>query len=271
MSVRDPHRFVNELDASTVGRLVDRLENRGRDVVFSRLLERYLARLGLGNERVLEVGCGTGVVTRAIAEFKGFAGEVIGIDHSPVFIETARGLAAGAGLTELTYRTGDAHALPFEDRSFDVAIAHTVISHVTDPDRMLAEMARVLRPGGTAVVFDGDYASLTYGHDDPAEGRKMDWALATTTFNNPLVLRTLPAALDRAGLELRETLAEVVVEVGKASYFRSFADTYGPMVASSGLVPRPEVEAWLEAQYGAMDEGRFFASCNYYTMLATAR
>lgn len=270
MSAKDPHRFVNDLDPSTVERLISRLENRGRDEVFSRLLDRYLDRLSLTDERVLEVGCGTGVVTRAIASDGNFKGEVIGIDQSPVFIKTADELAAHAALDRVTYQVADAHELPFEPGSFDVVIAHTVISHVTDPNRMLAEMARVLPPGGRAVLFDGDYASLTFGYDDAAQGRTMDWALACATFNNPLVIRSLPQALAGAHLTLCETLADAVAEVGSASYFRSFAETYAPLVARGGLASESEVQSWLDAQYRAMDEGRFFASCNYYTMIAVA-
>lgn len=267
MSARDPHRFINELDTSTVGRLIDRLESRGRDRIFTKLTEKYLEELSLQSERVLEVGCGTGVVTRAVTAVPGFHGEVVGLDQSSAFIETARDIAKAKGLDH-TYDIGDAHDMPYGDESFDVVLVHTVISHVTSPDRILNEIRRVLRKKGRAVFFDGDYASLTFGNPDLDQGRRMDWALACATFNNPVVMRTMPQALTKAQLTLASTAAHAVVEIGSASYFRSFADTYAPMVAESGLVPAETVDAWLADQHDAMDKHQFFASCNYFTVVA---
>ena len=57
---------------------------------------------------------------------------------------------------------GDARALDLPDGHFDVVVAHTLLSHVDEPVRVLEEARRVLRPGGTLVVFDGDYATLAW-------------------------------------------------------------------------------------------------------------
>jgi hypothetical protein len=59
-----------------------------------------------------------------------------------------------------------------------------------------------------------------------------------------------------------------VAEIGRASYFRSFAETYAPFVARAGLLPAGTAESWLAAQLLSMQEGTFFASCNYYTYIA---
>ena len=270
---RDPHRFSTELDEETLDRLVQRLESRGRDAVFTRLFQRYAERLDLPAEaRVLEIGCGTGVVSRALVQREGFTGSVTGVDQCPVFIDNARRFArADCPGASLSFLVGDVHSLEFPDRGYDAVIAHTLISHVTDPRQVVAEMHRVTRTGGTVAIFDGDYASLTYALADEAFGRRMDRALATATFNNRLVMRALPEMLPALGLEIREILAEVVAEVGTASYFKSFADTYAPLVAKAGLLSSEKVSWWLEEQRRAMAQGTFFASCNYYAYLARAR
>lgn len=68
MGARDPHRFVNELDDATIERLIARLESRAKDVVFSRLFDKYVTKLKLpASAHVLEIGCGTGAVLRALA------------------------------------------------------------------------------------------------------------------------------------------------------------------------------------------------------------
>ena len=270
MTAKDPHRFVNELDDEVIGRLVDRLESRGRDAVFTRLFEQYVTELALPSKaRVLEIGCGTGVVMRALAGREDFDGTIHGIDQSPMFIEAARERAKEVGYAEvISLEVGDAHQLSVESGSFDLVIAHTLISHVTSPREVLSEAARVLKIGGSLVVFDGDYASLTYDYPDEILARRMDDALAQATFNNPLIMRSLPRVLPGMGLKLQRSMANVVAEMGMASYFRSFAQTYVPFVKASKLVESKLVDRWLSAQLEAMSNGTFFASCNYYTYVA---
>lgn len=212
MTARDPHRFVTELDDATVDSLINRLESRGKDAVFTRLCDAYVARMQLPpSAQILEIGCGTGVVVRTLARRKGFSGRVTGIDQSPAFIETARRLAADEGLDQhVEFRVGDAHALEEEDGRYDAIIAHTVMSHVTDPLPVLKEAARLVRTGGRVAVFDGDYESLTYAYSDLAVGRAMDRALVEAAFNNPTVMRGMGQLLSDAGLELEETIADVV-------------------------------------------------------------
>ena len=87
---RDPHRFINDLDNGDVERLVDRLESRARDEVFMRPFNAYAARLALFDApMVLEVGCGTGAIARAIARRDGFEGSITGVDQSPALVDHA--------------------------------------------------------------------------------------------------------------------------------------------------------------------------------------
>ncbi len=269
-AARDPHRFINELEPVMIERLVERLESRGKDRVFTRLFENYSSRLELpANARVLEIGTGTGVVARALARKTGEDIHVTGIDQSPAFIEVALQRAERENLADrVTFEVGDAHALQFEPEHFDAVVAHTLISHVSDPAGVFEQVRQVLRPGGTLVVFDGDYASLTYAYSDTEAGRCMDWALARAAFNNPLIMRSLPRLLAAASLKLTETMVDVVSEIGQASYFRSMAETYAPLIAPAGLADEADVDAWLKAQIKAAEQGQFFASCNYYSAFA---
>ena len=93
--------------------------------------------------RVLEVGCGWGELAEWLARDTG--AEVVAIDTSPRMVELAveRGVDA---------RLADVQALPFEDGAFDVAVAAWMLYHVPDLDRGIAELARVLRPGGRLVA-----------------------------------------------------------------------------------------------------------------------
>ena len=60
----------------------------------------------------------------------------------------------------------------------------------------------------------------------------------------------------------------IVADIGTGSYYLNFAETYAPLVASLGLLPQEQVDAWLAEQRCAVAEGRFFASCNYYAYVA---
>lgn len=102
---------------------------------------------------VLDVGSGLGGPSRYLAATYGCT--VQGIDLSPAFVEAADYLAERAQLADkVSYRTGDALALPFSDASFDVAWTQHVAMNIADRDRLYAEIRRVLRPGGKLAAYD---------------------------------------------------------------------------------------------------------------------
>lgn len=273
MQARDPHRFVNDLDAAATERLISRLENRAKDKVFTRLFDNYVTALRLpASAQILEVGCGTGAMLRALVRRPDFAGRAVGIDQSPVFVDAAKRFAMAEGVSErVDFMVGDAHAIAFPDASFDAVIVNTVMSHVSEPGTVLAEVARVLRPGGKVAIFDGDYASLTYAHPDAELGQKMDRALANATFNNPRIMRDLARLLPAHGLSIVSAWGDAVTEIGRGSFFKTFAETYVSYVVDAGFLPAEEVRAWHDDQQHAMENGTFFAGCTYYTFIAERR
>jgi ubiquinone/menaquinone biosynthesis C-methylase UbiE len=270
VQARDAMQFINEQDAATLERFIERLEFRAKDPTFTAYREAYLELVDPPRTAaVLDLGCGTGVVTRAIAARDGFAGTVTGIDQSPEFIAAAERLAADDGLGDrVDFVVGDAHALDLPSASFDAAVAHTLVSHVRDPLAVLAEAARVVRPGGSVAIFDGDYASLTFGCDDPGLGDEMERAVQSMIMSSPRVMRELPRLLPKAGLRLTATQAHVYAEAGSSSFMLNLAETYGPLAASTGLVPAADVDAWLADQRRSAHDGTFFAACNYYAYVA---
>lgn len=123
----EKHRRPN--DAGGYHALVDDLEVE--------LCERY----GAGKD-VLECGCGTGLILERIARF---AKSAAGIDLSPGMLSVARSRG-------LDVQEGSVTELPFADASFDVACSFKVLAHVPDIGRALAEMVRVVRPGGVVLA-----------------------------------------------------------------------------------------------------------------------
>jgi ubiquinone/menaquinone biosynthesis C-methylase UbiE len=163
-------RDTGSADAATARELAARLERRARadDEVEAR--DAYLGLLGIADgQRVLDVGCGSGAVTRAIARRVGDRGVAVGLDPSPALLEVARELAREAGLGDrIELYEGSALRLPFPDRSFDAVLCATVLSHVPGGEAAIPELVRVLRPGGRLGVFDMDTDMTTFTHPDRA-------------------------------------------------------------------------------------------------------
>jgi ubiquinone/menaquinone biosynthesis C-methylase UbiE len=267
---RDVFRFINEIDPATLQAIGERLEFRGTDATFNEMRDAYFDDLPLASAgAVLDVGCGTGVEVRALLARPGFTGRVVAVDQSPALVETARRLAAAEGLGgRVDFTVGDAHRLELPEETFDVVIAHTLLSHVADPLRALGEMVRVTRPGGTVAVFDGDYASWTWSHPDPALAAAMNDGLLASVVANPRLMREMPRLLREVGLELVGVRARVYAEVGTGRFFPAAAETYGPLIARAGSLPAADVERWLTDLRRALDDRTFFAACNYYACVA---
>lgn len=119
-----------------------------RNVRFSdRFRDAYTELFRLkGEMRILEIGCGTGALCRALKRWYPSA-EVVGLDRDDAFIDYARRRGTGE-----TYLCGDAAALPFADGSFDVTISNTVSEHV-EPSAFFGEQMRVLREGGVCLLL----------------------------------------------------------------------------------------------------------------------
>ncbi len=101
--------------------------------------------------RWLEVACGPAIVGRAIAPR---VGSVLGLDLTPAMVAKAREEAAAAGIENIEIELGDATDLELGDASFDGAVTRFSLHHIPAPGRVLAEMARVVRPGGLVVLAD---------------------------------------------------------------------------------------------------------------------
>jgi arsenite methyltransferase len=131
------------------------------DVVEQR--QAVLGALGLGpGERVIDIGTGPGLLAAEIAAAVGPDGLVCGIDISDSMLALARARTTQPNSAPIELRQAGADRLPYAQASFDVAVATQVLEYVKDVPGALAEIARVLRPGGRVLVLDTDWDSIVW-------------------------------------------------------------------------------------------------------------
>jgi SAM-dependent methyltransferase len=202
---------------------------------YDRLMGRWSRRLaplliGFGGladaERVLDVGCGTGSLTFALPAFADLAG-VTGIDATGPFVAAARARNADP---RITFDLGDARALPYADASYDRAYSSLVLHFVPDPARAVAEMRRVVRPGGTvaAAVWD-NYGGQPFTRILWDIAGVLDPALERPYFRPLNGPGEMAEAWRGAGLEgVEETSLTIRME------FASFGDYWAPFETGEG-------------------------------------
>jgi ubiquinone/menaquinone biosynthesis C-methylase UbiE len=259
----DPYRAIDrQADPRQFARL---LEARGRQPHQTRLRRGFLSMAGVGSGmRVLDVGCGTGVVTRDVALRVGGRGVAVGVDPSRALLAVARRRPAAGSGARPTFRRGNGLALPFAAASFDVTLAVTVLLHVPAGDQILAEMIRVTRPGGRVAVLDQDFGTFALDVPDRALTRRILEGHAERFYAEPWSGRTLPRRLRLAGLKRVRSRVFVVVDAVYDEYVRSMLERRMDLVTRWRIATPAEGRRWLGSVEAVAASGDFFMSLNYY-------
>ena len=187
----DVYATIAEADGELQERLAETLELRAADPAQRAMFVAYTSALTLPDgAAVLEVGCGTGAITRQLTRLPGVA-SVTGIDPSPFFVARAKEL--GDGLP-IAFDLGDARDLDLPSEAFDAVIFHTALCHVPDCELALDEAHRVLRPGGRLAVFDGDYATMTMARNERDPLQSCADAVLSMLVHDPWLMRSTTTA-----------------------------------------------------------------------------
>jgi ubiquinone/menaquinone biosynthesis C-methylase UbiE len=178
-------------------------------------------------------------------------------------------LAEEEGITRrIEFRIADAHSINAGDAGADVVIAHTLVSHVTDPAVILTEAKRLLRPGGRVVIFDGDYASMTFATESNDHGKQQDEILINSIVAHPRVMRIMPRLLKKSGLILRDAMSYVVADVGVADFFKGALASFRILLPRAGAMTEASANEYVSTLEVASDKGCFFGASNFYTYIA---
>jgi arsenite methyltransferase len=242
------------------------------DVIAQRAATLHVLALQAG-ERVVDVGSGPGLLAAEMATQVGSDGRVIGLDLSDSMLALSRQRYADLAVSSyLSFLKADAVRMPFADNMFDVAVSTQVYEYVPDVPAALAEVYRVLRPGGRVLILDTDWDSIVWAAGDQARMQRLLEAWVDR-FADPHLPRSLAWQLQDAGfqVERREVLVLFNPEYDPNTYSVANGQIMADFAVAQGRMPREEAEAWMRDLKRLGSQGRYFFSLNRYLFLATKR
>lgn len=228
--------------------------------------------------RALDVGCGVGSITLDLAEIVA-PGEIVGIDRDEAQLAIARDSAAQRGLSHARFEVGSVYELPFPDATFDVALAHTLLFHLSDQLSALRELRRILKPGGLVAISDDHYGTWVFSPSDGLARRMVTEFIPRVTIasgGRPYYSADLRRLLLEAGFARTEGIALAPEHYGTLEETRRIAAIAGRMlrnpeftgvIMSEGLASADEIEAIRDDMLAWGERPDAFAAVMYCAAL----
>jgi len=222
----------------------------------------FLARVGLADGwACLDVGCGDGQVTIALAEAAGPSGLTVGVDIDGGALDLARAAAARAGVPA-TFERADA-ARPVASGTFDLAYSRLLLSHLVDPAAVVRAMRAEVRPGGTVAVEDLFVGTLRSEPGAPALDRLQEVYGATVRYHggDPTIGPRLRALLSASGLEdvREETVVNPMTTVDEKLFLAQLVRNMGAAILEAGAATDAEIsELAADVEQAARDPATVF-------------
>ncbi|OPX66580.1 MAG: hypothetical protein A4E37_01919 [Methanoregulaceae archaeon PtaB.Bin056] len=217
---------------------------------------------------VLEAGCGVGAQTGILLS-RSRGARIVSLDLSLSSLSCARGSAASRGWEEIMFARGDLHSLPFREDSFDHVFVCFVLEHLKAPLRALKSLQRILKPGGTLTVIEGDHGSAFF-HPQSRYATEAILALERLQRDaggNPRIGRELFPLLNTAGFrDVRVSPRQVYVDDSKPLLVEGFTrQTFTAMVEgvrekviTNGMLAEEDFDRGIRDLYRTSEGGGTF-------------
>lgn len=223
---------------------------------------RILGALALRpGERVVDLGCGPGLLALEMSVQVADAGAIEGIDASPSMMELA--LRRCAGRANVRLRVGDVADLPYEDAAFDAGVCTQVYEYVPDVPNALRELHRVMRPGGRIAIVDTDWESCVWHSSASARMRRVidSWDAHCA---HPHLPRVLGKLLQEAGFA--DIRCNAIPLINTAYHPQTYSYSMISLISTyaAKTVGENLAQAWAGDLRNLGARGEYFFSVNRY-------
>ncbi len=225
--------------------------------------QEFYAFLDIKNgHQILDIGCGTGVFLRPLAESIDPSCRIVGIDNSEIMISEAIKRVEGLNLP-VEYRVDDAHALDIADESFDRCYANFVLMHLQRPKQALSEIKRVLRSDGLIVVDEPDWDSQVINATDLHLTRKLIHFISDG-LQNGVIGRQLTEFYHELGLVDIDVTGQITTWPNYTVFKEWWIDGGIAQARSAGIASEEDLTEWLQDLDERDKTGRFFSAFTTY-------
>lgn len=220
-------------------------------------------------EVVVDVGCGPGLLTKSLAEAVAPNGAVLGLDLSASMLALAGERCAA--ISHVTLARADATRLPVPSGTVDAVTAAQVLLYVERPDTAIAEMRRVLRPGGRVAIMETDWQTAVVSAADAALTRRMFKAWDSAVPSPRLPLRLGPLLRDAGFTSVRAQAVPVLAtRLESGGYAETMIAQCAASAVSAGLLSEDDARAWRQEMEARNAADAFLFCVNRFLFTAVA-
>jgi ubiquinone/menaquinone biosynthesis C-methylase UbiE len=215
----------------------------------------------ISNGTIVDLGCGAGKDVIELAKVIGKDAKVIGVDHDPVMVN--QGKADAKDVDNVEFILSEAYPLPFDDEAIAGLRTERVIQHLKEPQKVVDEIYRILKPGSPFVIIETDWHSLTFYTEFVDVQKKVNAYLTDAKINNGFAARKLTAYLKQSTFtDIKFEIHPFILSTLDDANQYLWVEKMVQEAAENGYITTDEYKQFYAALQQANDEGYFACSIN---------